>query len=202
MFLSVLLRIALFVGDTTNLSGNIIPVNPLRLLIGTDTRADSLLLGCFTGVLLSSNRLPAKNWMPKMLKLLSIIAGIGLLALGLCWEKSPWMICGGWFLASLFGMVTIICAVSSIGSPINLILENSALKFIGRISYGLYVWHYPILIALQQHHLPWRNLVYLVVVIPVVLLSYYSIEKPCLRLKIRFSIAQNGYGSRNVGLKS
>ena len=41
-----------------------------------------------------------------------------------------------------------------------------------------------ILLVLLLHG---QHLAYLVIVVPVVLLSYYFIEKPCLKLKHRFS---------------
>jgi peptidoglycan/LPS O-acetylase OafA/YrhL len=185
-FISVIIRISLFVGDNTYTSGNIFPPDPLRLLLGTDTRADSLLLGCFAGVLLSSNLAPRREWFMKILKISAMASGIGLLLMGTCNNESPWMIYFGWFLASVFAMTLIIHLVSGSQSLIRLFLENAVLVYVGEISYGLYVWHYPILIAMQQHHLPYKNLIYLLPVFPVVLLSYYLIEKPCLRLKNQF----------------
>jgi peptidoglycan/LPS O-acetylase OafA/YrhL len=193
-FLSVVIRVGLLEFTPTNFFGNIYPVDPKRLMGGTDTRADSLLLGCFGAVLLSSNLLPSKKWLVIVLQPLSIIAGMALLALGTCRPQSSWMICGGWSLAAILGMVTIMCSASLKGGPINWILENPALTYTGQISYGLYIWHAPILVALRQHNLPWRNLEYLVFVVPIVLLSYYLIERPCLRLKNQFSAVKDGSG--------
>jgi len=186
-FVAVVLRIGLFVGSTTNLSGNILPLDPVRLWMGTDTRADSLLLGCFAGVLISSNIAPHREWFMPVLKLSAMVSGAGLLLLGTCNYESAWMIYGGWFLASVFAMILIIHLVSGPQSLMHLLLENSVLVYIGQISYGLYVWHFPILIAMQQHQLPWQHLMYLLPVLIVALVSYYLVEKPFLQLKGRFA---------------
>lgn len=183
---AVLVRISLWVGGTTNVSGNILPENPDRLVAGTDTRADSLLLGCFAGVLISSNMLPQKIWFRNLLRGAAMAAGPGLLALGVCWITSPFMICAGWLLASVLAAALILHLVSADPGPLHYILQNSFLVFVGEISYGLYVWHFPILKAMEQHQLPRQYMSYLLLVVPVVLCSYYFIERPCLKFKRRF----------------
>lgn len=190
VFLSVLARIGLFVGDITNLSGNILPVNPDRLGMGTDTRADSLLLGCFAGVLVSSKLLPRQTWFGKLLQAAALVSGPVLLALGTCWIMSPFMVYFGWFLASVLAMTLILHLMSATPGLLHWLLENRLLVFTGQISYGLYVWHFPILKAMDQHHVPWRHMSYLIVVVLAALLSYYAIEKPCLRLKKKFQMVQ------------
>jgi peptidoglycan/LPS O-acetylase OafA/YrhL len=188
-FLSVIIRIILFVGGTTNLAGNILPMDLHRLSYGTDTRADSLLLGCFGGVLVSSNLLPRKAWFARALKASALASGLVLLAMGACPIWSAWMICAGWFLASVLAMILIMHLASATHSLPRRFLEFPALVYIGQISYGLYIWHAPIRVALLQYHVPSENVMYLVFVFPVVLMSYYLIERPCLRLKTRFQRA-------------
>jgi peptidoglycan/LPS O-acetylase OafA/YrhL len=183
VFLAVVVRIGLFVGDTSNVSGNILPVNPDRLVSGTDIRADSLLLGCFAGTLVASNMLPQQAWFMNSLQAAAALAIPGLLVLGTRWVMSPFMIYCGWFLESLLAMFLILHLVAAKGSLLHWVLENRFLVLTGKLSYGLYIWHFPILKAMEQHHLPWQNLKYLIVVVPVAVFSYYVIELPCLRLK-------------------
>ena len=179
--LSVCLRAALFLGtsDAT--------LNPNRLGAGPDTRADSLLLGCFVGVLISSKLFSQSRWSPKISSTFAIMSGIGLILLGYFQELAPWMICVGWLLDSIFAAIIIAHLVSNPPSLLHQIFERSILVYVGRISYGLYIWHYPILIFMQRHRLPWRHLMYLPPVFVAVLASYYFIERPCLRLKSRFA---------------
>lgn len=185
IFLSVLVRIGLLVGGVNNLSGNVLSINQWRLFAGTDTRADSLLLGSFAAVLVSSNFLPRQPWFKKTLALAAIISGAGLLVLGASAVDLPLLISVGWLFASLFGMGLIVHAAATDGLTA-WILGNVSLVFIGQISYGLYIWHFPILVAMQQHNLPWQHLLYLIPVFAVALLSYYFIERPFLKLKHRF----------------
>lgn len=186
VFLAVLDRIGVNMLCTTNIAGNILPVDPDRLFSGTDTRADSLLLGCFAGTLVSSNMLPQRIWFMKSLQVVAVLAIPGLVWFGTLWSVSPFMIYYGWLLASVLATCLILHLVAARTSLLHWVLENRFVVFTGKISYGLYVWHFPILKAMQQHNLPWQYLRYLLLVVPVALLSYYVIELPCLRLKERF----------------
>jgi len=184
--MAVLIRIALFFCDTTNLAGNILPVNPDRLISGTDTRADSLLLGCFAGGLISSHLISEKVWRAFWLRTCAFVSLPTLLLLSTLWILAPWMVCFGWSLASALAMLLIIYLIKAPHGILHAVFENRLLVYTGQISYGLYLWHFPILKAMQQHQLPWQHMGYLILVIPVVLVSYYLIEKPCLTWKKRF----------------
>jgi peptidoglycan/LPS O-acetylase OafA/YrhL len=75
------------------------------------------------------------------------------------------------------------------------VLENATLGWIGRISYGLYLWHDPIFF----HMLSESRMTRVGIIGPMVLVvrfaltfgiaavSYYLIERPCLRLKNRLA---------------
>ncbi len=183
-FVAVVYRIGIHMCTTTTIWGNVFPVKFKRVFAGTDTRADSLLFGSFAGALMASHRLPSGAWLDHVLKYAAPISGAGLLLLCFVDEQSAFMIRFGWALASLLAMTLIGSLVlQPAGGWLSRCFAMKPLVFIGRISYGLYIWHYPILMALKQHHWPWKNMIYLVFVIPVVLASYYLVERPCLRLK-------------------
>jgi peptidoglycan/LPS O-acetylase OafA/YrhL len=157
-----------------------------RFYCGLDTRADSLLLGCCAGIVVSCNLLQNRHWIKILFRVAAAIS-----VLGLCWLSGryiydPFMYCVGWLLTSLFAAVIILQLVSSSNSILHRVLETRALVYIGQISYGLYLWHHPIFYVLKGLHLSdWR---YAAVLITgaVTLASYYLIERPCLRLKKRF----------------
>jgi peptidoglycan/LPS O-acetylase OafA/YrhL len=180
-FLSVTTRVLLSLGTITAVS------NISRLVVGWDTRADSLFLGCFVGILVSSKLLPNWKWFAKALKISAMISCVGLLVIGIFHADAPWMICIGWFLASMFAAILVAHFGFASNGLLHRFFENPILVYIGQISYGLYIWHFPILIFMQQHQLPWQHLMYLLPVSIVVLASYYLIERPCLRLKTRFA---------------
>jgi peptidoglycan/LPS O-acetylase OafA/YrhL len=60
---------------------------------------------------------------------------------------------------------------------------------IGRISYGLYLYHMPIIEWLEPSQLGWtapvRTLQVAGLSLAVAIVSYFAIERPCLRLKSR-----------------
>jgi len=180
VFLSAYTRAVLYLGDDIKHSLGCVNNNP-------EMRADSLLLGCLVGVLVSSNLLPRSNRFTKALKKVAIMSGIGLPIVGIFNPTIPWMICVGWLLASVFAATLIAHLVSTSHGLMHWIFENPILVYIGQISYGLYIWHFPILTFMAQHRLPWQHLMYLLPVLIVALASYYLIEKPFLRLKGRFA---------------
>ena len=157
-----------------------------RLYCGLDTRADSLLLGCCAGIIVSWNLLPPRRWIENVFKVAAVISAFGLYRLSLHYLYDPWMYCVGWFLISVFAAVIIIQLVITPKSILHWVLESQPLVYIGKISYGLYLWHSPIFRILRDFH--WSQWRYAAVLttIAVTLASYYLIERPCLRLKKRF----------------
>jgi peptidoglycan/LPS O-acetylase OafA/YrhL len=127
------------------------------------------------------------DWFIIAIKMCGLACGLALVALGCAWLEAPWMIYFGWLLASVCGTALITRLVVLPGGWLSRLLENRILVFVGRISYGLYVWHFPILQFMIQRGLPWQKLEYLPPVFAAALLSYYTIEKPALRLKGRFA---------------
>jgi peptidoglycan/LPS O-acetylase OafA/YrhL len=98
------------------------------------------------------------------------------------------MVYAGWLAASIFAAGVILQLITGAQTLMHRILENPALVYLGKISYGLYVWHFPILqvmvryrVAPPDHYWP-----FWISVFPVAIASYYLIEFPCLQLKKRF----------------
>jgi peptidoglycan/LPS O-acetylase OafA/YrhL len=163
-----------------------------RLYTGLDTRADALLMGCLVGLLVSWRFLPLAPWFRPLIRL----GGIGsLVGIGVCvWLcPAPWS-CVAMPLAlfTLVALGTAIFLVGMLTAPlpgVKQVLEFGPLVGIGRISYGLYLFHYPIMIYLA-HHGPnpfsRRGAVMMVgLSIGAALLSFFFVERPLLRLKHR-----------------
>ena len=176
-FSSAALRFFLYQGDAD------ITRHLVRLFVGPDMRADSLLLGCFAGIIVSSNLLPRDGLWLRLLKTGGPFLALGLVALAACWEFSPWMICAGWFLESILAAALIMQLVKIPGGILHRVLENRVLVYVGQISYGLYVWHFPMLCIMREYRLPWEKLAYLIPVFIMAILSFVLIESPFLRLK-------------------
>lgn len=93
----------------------------------------------------------------------------------------------GYTLLNFASAALIIAAIK--GGPANLILESKPAVASGRISYGLYVYHLPMLYLLNMLPIggwPW-GLLYLAVVFGTAQLSFEYLESPFLRLKRLYS---------------
>ncbi|HET8522844.1 MAG TPA: acyltransferase [Thermomicrobiales bacterium] len=163
----------------------------VRPYAGLDTRADALLIGCGLGVIATANWLPTSRWAQRTFALLAIAA-----AVTLGWfvkhaaANDPSLYKGGFTIVALSAAVIIgYLLVSPTGIGVRL-LSITGLVRIGRISYGMYLWHYPIWRIVQQQRLPTIKSVPLqfVLSVTVATLSYILIEKRFLRLKSRFAV--------------
>jgi peptidoglycan/LPS O-acetylase OafA/YrhL len=95
------------------------------------------------------------------------------------------MTLGGFTLLAIATGVVIVNVVSGAPGYLRGLLEFGPLVWVGRISYGLYLWHYPIFKATSSLKLSWpvQLAVALAVTLAVTCFSYYLIERPALSLK-------------------
>ena len=183
----------LIIGHRSWLHSLGVPVE--RLYYGSDTRADALLIGCLIGFMFCWNFVPKTRAFKILVKAFTVVS-VGFLAymtLTATWEDLLL------YRSLILSMISVAAGMVLIGvlvlqsRPIKMVLQFAPLVWFGRISYGLYLWHWPILwIIYQQKHLPPSNLqLFLVMVLSLVLptLSYYFVEERFLRLKGRFNAA-------------
>ncbi len=165
-------------------------IDIMRLYAGLDTRADALLSGCLASLLVTWNLVPRSSQFVKRITLGAPIA-VGLIAFCLFWRDMGHTQCyDGLFTVVAVSVAVVIirllAAPAGIGAKI---IESAPLVGAGRISYGLYLFHVPILDCFGSENLGWRHPVAttLVAVLSVAaaLLSFYLIERPFLRLKDR-----------------
>ena len=135
----------------------------MHVFVGTDSRGDALLLGCVLALLETRWR-PSMGWLG--------LLGVGLLAAS--WPGDP-----GLGVQMLFIPAAAIAGTLAVaGCPS--ILAWRPLMYIGKISYGLYLWHGLVI----WWHLPW--LVAVPLSIGIAIVSFHVIEQPFLGLKDRF----------------
>lgn len=124
-----------------------------RVYYGTDTRAAELLLGavlaCFAG-----GRLIA-GVTPRVERAVSVLGPIALAAMLLLAvtsdPRSPWIADGGLPLFAVASAVLVVAAI--VRGPIRSVLSWSPLRTLGRVSYGVYLVHWPVFVFLTADRL-------------------------------------------------
>lgn len=146
-----------------------------RLEAGTDTRGDALLLGCLAALAAT------RGWLPRRPGLTLGLAASALAATLLI--QNPAMQAWGYSAAALASVAVVWGTAAGERS----LLSWAPLAFLGRISYGLYLWHFPIRGELYVTDLPLalRAGLMLGLTLLAALASWRFVEQPFLRLKRR-----------------
>ena len=164
-------------------------VDPSRVYYGTDTRAFSLLIGAALAFVLSPRLLEATGneqvsiYTKTVFDLTGTVALVALLALIVFVSGySTAMYRGGILLASILTAV-IIAAVLYPATTLGRVAGFSPFVWIGKRSYGIYLWHYPLLLLMNSRvstsETPWWLLVIqAAVVFACAALSYRFVEQP------------------------
>ncbi|MFD3445911.1 acyltransferase family protein [Microbacteriaceae bacterium 4G12] len=122
-------------------------VDPSRVYYGTDTRAFALLIGATLALIWPSSRL-ANQILPRARLVLDVIGGIALIViLTMFWKTNqydPFLYRGGMFLLSI-ATAFLVANLAHPASRISVFLRFKPLRWIGVRSYGIYLWHYPII---------------------------------------------------------
>jgi peptidoglycan/LPS O-acetylase OafA/YrhL len=150
-----------------------------RYAFAPETRSSSILVGCLFALLSMSTgaRARLRSWAPLGLV---VVGAMILLNLG------PLLFVGPLILFGL-GAGTLVVAAFEPGSPMRAALSLPPLVFLGRISYSVYLWHLPVLVALGSNARGGlgRELGGVAVALVAAVLSYRFVEQPFLRRKRR-----------------
>ena len=121
------------------------PNNPSRVYYGTDTRAFLLLMGILLALVWPRIEGLGRRALP-VLELLGIAALVGSVLLFLQMQEfNPTLYQGG-DLAAAFCFTVLIAAVAHPRLGIGQALGVAPLRWIGERSYGIYLWHWPIIL--------------------------------------------------------
>jgi peptidoglycan/LPS O-acetylase OafA/YrhL len=169
-----------------------------RAYLGTDTRAQCLFVGCALAVGLvlltqrshSEGRLEAGElWRPASSQGRVWCAVGGVVGAVVCislWAStsttSSFPYSGGFFLIGLATAAVIVSAVGAPKSPVPYFLTLAPIRYIGRISYGLYIWHWPLFIWVNEARTGLQGYdlfaVRALVTFAVSVVSYHLVEDP------------------------
>lgn len=161
-----------------------------RLFVGTDMRIDHLALGSALGVVAVSGWLPVRVAARRAVGGLAAAGLVAVVVVALVGPPPGVTFAGGSTLVALAAAAAIAaCLVAPAGSVPRL-LRSPALVWLGKISYGAYLWHVPLFRIMREHVIHWPLPVRTAVGITATLLlasaSYYTIERWFLRRKRRF----------------
>jgi peptidoglycan/LPS O-acetylase OafA/YrhL len=181
------------------LSRNAVSIN--RVYLGTDTRSQCLFIGCALAVGLvlltqrghSAGRLAqGEVWRPAGAggRTFCALAGVVGAAVAITmWIKTDtttmFPYSGGFFLV---GLATAGVITSAVGAPRSLVprfLSLPPVRYVGQISYGLYIWHWPLFLWVDNARTGLTGtplfLVRVLVTFVVAVASFHLVERPIRR---------------------
>lgn len=178
ILVSLIAHILLF--DINNIS---------RIYFGTDTRAFSLLVGVVGAILYPMERLyakvtPQQNMLYSVVSLVSIATLITVMIYTS--EYNTLLYRGGFLLVAILGLIVIISSGKQ-HTLMSRLLSFKPVVFIGKISYSLYLWHFPVLVLTTPvSEIGNPNIIFVIlrVVLTFVLAtaSYMFVETPIRKL--------------------
>ncbi len=167
-----------------------------RIYFGTDTRAFELLAGCLLAVVVTgrhriatalTRRGPART-------AVAALGTAGLVTMVVLWattnQTSSWLYQGGLPVYSVLSISAILAATLTIG-PVTRMLSIRPLVFLGLISYGVYLFHWPVFLWIDGPRTGlsmWPLfMVRVSVTLMLALASYHLLERPIRMRRITIS---------------
>lgn len=154
--IGVLAAIGVALSAATSLILSLTGSSSDRIYFGTDTRAQSLLIGSTLAVLRWGAWTGGERGAARR-KWLDGAAVLGIVTLGVVTvtDVSTTVIYRGGFL--VVGLTTAVIIASAVmdGSPVARLLSLRPLRELGRISYGVYLWHWPVFAIVSQRRIGW-----------------------------------------------
>jgi peptidoglycan/LPS O-acetylase OafA/YrhL len=164
--------------------------DPSRVYYGTDTRAQSLLMGAALAMLLLQRGPLRSRPASQMLQIAAVVCAVGV---GWVWAttsgSSVFLYRGGFLLLAAAVAVVIAASVQPKAGPIARILSLPPLRGLGLISYGVYLWHWPVYLVLTPDRTGWDGYglfaARVLVTLAIAVASYQLIEMPVRRGALR-----------------
>ncbi|MFJ5624590.1 acyltransferase family protein [Peribacillus loiseleuriae] len=173
-------------------------VDPSRVYYGTDTRSFELLIGCFLAFVWPMKRLSSKNLSIELENILNITSyitfGILILSVVLLDEFQSLLYRGGMVLICINAAILIACICHPV-SLLGKLLSFKPLRWIGSRSYGIYLWHYPVMVLGTPVYeignlVYWRVGLQVAITFIIAEFSYRFIEKPIRKHGFRSFLRQ------------
>ncbi|MDR1568139.1 MAG: acetyltransferase [Streptococcaceae bacterium] len=167
--------------------------DPSRVYFGTDTRIFSILIGVAFAFLMPSYKMKTQL----LTEARRLLDRIGLLSLGVLLvlfvvlnDRTSLIYYGGMWGVSMIAVLLVVITAHP-GASLNKWLTNPVFTYLGKRSYGIYLYQYPIMIFFEtkikdiNHHIWLYSLIELVLILLVSELSYRFVEVPLKQFNYR-----------------
>jgi peptidoglycan/LPS O-acetylase OafA/YrhL len=158
--------------------------DPSRVYYGTDTRAQELLAGALLAFLcVWLGRYTVRRTAMREIVGVAGVAGFAwmLVLFATVDDRTTWLYQGGMLLFSFVIALVILAAVQPRG-VVRAVLSPRPLRWLGTISYGLYLWHWPVYVVCTPTRMGFGGTALLVVrlalTVAIATASYYLVERP------------------------
>lgn len=163
----------------------------LRMYFGTDTKANELLIGCIAALLLSWRILTPGPRFKMVFHSLALVGLGGIFAAFFLARHTDAFVYNGGFTLIALGTAIVVLDILLFPSAISRCFEFPPLVWIGKISYGLYLWHYPVFEGMKRLFEERLDPVLMqvsgiVLTLLIAASSYYFLERWFLKLKSRY----------------
>jgi peptidoglycan/LPS O-acetylase OafA/YrhL len=164
--------------------------DPSRIYYGTDSRSQALLVGAALAVWRGQRTHPISARARSVLSVVGCLAAVSLLVIWMTvsGESRP-LYAGGFLGVAIVVMLLVASIVEAPKGPVARVLALAPLTFVGRISYGLYLWHWPIFLTLTATRTGTDGvtllLLRLAATLAVTLASFHLVENPIRRGRVR-----------------
>jgi len=158
--------------------------DPTRIYYGTDTRAAAILLGAALG---AWTRLHGHPERPATRRAIELTGIVGAAVLAVAWARLSGVALyhGGLLVCSVAGVAVVAAAAQPRPGLVGRALSVRPLVALGLISYGVYLWHWPLFLWLDADRVGLTGwplfLVRVAVTFAVATASYFLVEQPIRR---------------------
>jgi peptidoglycan/LPS O-acetylase OafA/YrhL len=154
-----------------------------RVYFGTDTRATPILLGCALAAAVAAWGEVPDGPRRRLLDVTGWLALAGLLvACALVRRPSDVLYEGGYLGISLLAVAFVASAAHPTSASLTRVLSITPLRLLGLVSYGVYLWHWPVFYLASANRLGLSGVallaVQLAITIAVATASYVLVETP------------------------
>jgi peptidoglycan/LPS O-acetylase OafA/YrhL len=161
--------------------------DPSVVYYGTESRAFELLLGAGLAMLLQRRAEPTRR--AKLVLDTAALAGFAAILCSFDTLGGPpgWMYRGGMFAGSLVVAIVIAGVSQPQPGPLGRFLSLPPIRWVGRISYGLYLWHWPVFVLMTDTNTGLTgielNAARVATTFAIATASYYLLELPIRRAR-------------------